>query len=93
MNTKVRGISKNSSIKANKSKVNELPKKLVKKRNEKIQITGLHKKIIEEIKHLVYRQTEKHKSYNTRRRVNRLGLKKIGRGENLTDKDMKKVKK
>ena len=51
------------------------------------------KKIIEEIKHLVYRQTEKHKSYNTRRRVNRLGLKKIGRGENLTDKDMKKVKK
>ena len=44
MNPKVRGTSKNSSIRANKSKVNELPKKLIKKRNEKIQITGLHKK-------------------------------------------------
>ena len=92
MNPKVRGTSKNSSIRANKSKINELRKKLIKERNEKIQITGLRRKIIKELKELVYRQTEKHKSYNTCRRVNRLGLKKIGKRENLTNRDIKKVK-
>ena len=44
-------------------------------------------------KDLVYRQVEKQKSYNTRRRVNCLGLKKIGKRQNLTNKDIKKVKK
>ena len=92
MNPKVRGTSKNGSIRANKSKINELRKKLIKERNEKKQITGLCRKIIKELKELVYRQTEKHKSYNTRRRVNRLGLKKIGKRENLTNRDIKKVK-
>ena len=92
MNLKVRGTSKNGSIRANKSKINELRKKLSKERNEKIQITGLRKKIIKELKDLVYRQVDKHKSYNTLRRVNRLGLKKIGKRQNLTNKDIKKVK-
>ena len=92
MNPKVRGTSKNGSIRANKSKINELRKKLSKERNEKIQITGLRKKIIKELKDLVYRQVDKHKSYNTLRRVNRLGLKKIGKRQNLTNKDIKKVK-
>ena len=76
MNLQVRGTSKNSSTRANKPKINELRKKLIKEHNEKRQITGLRKKIIKELKESVYRQTEKHKSYNTRRRVNRLGLKK-----------------
>ena len=93
MNPKVRGTSKNSSIRATKSKINELRKKLIKEHNEKRQITGLCKKIIKELKDLVYRQTEKHKSYNTHRRVNHLGLKKIGKRENLTNKNIKKVKK
>ena len=96
MNPKVRGTRKNSSIRANKSKINELRKKLIKERSEKIQITGLHKKKIKELQldlDLVYRQTEKHKSYNTRRRVNCLGLKKIGKRENRTNKDIKKVNK
>ena len=87
MNLKVRGTSKNSSIRTNKPR-----KKLIKERNEKIQITRLRRKIIKELKELVHRQTEKHKSYNTRRRVNRLGLKKIGKRENLTNRDIKKVK-
>ena len=92
MNLKVGGTSKNGSIRANKSKINESREKLIKERNEKIQITRLRKKIIKELKDLVYRQTEKHKSYNTGRRVNRLGLKKIGKRQNLTNKDIKKVK-
>ena len=92
MNLKVRGTSKNGSIRANKSKINESREKLIKERNEKIQITRLRKKIIKELKDLVYRQTEKHKSYNTGRRVNRLGFKKIGKRQNLTNKDIKKVK-
>ena len=75
MNPKVRGTSKNGSIRANKSKINELCKKLIK-----------------ELQELVYRKTEKNKSYNTRRRVNRLGLKKIWKRQNLTNKDIKKVK-
>ena len=77
MNLKVRGTSKNSSVRANKSRINELRKRLIKEHNEKRQITGLRKKIIRELKELVYRQTEKRKSDNTRKRINRLGLKKI----------------
>ena len=87
MNLKVRGTSKNSSIRTNKPR-----KKLIKERNEKIQITRLRRKIIKELKELVHRQTEKHKSYNTRRRVNRLGLKKVGKRQNLTNRDIKKIK-
>ena len=44
MNLQVRGTSKNSSTRANKSKINELHKKLIKEHNEKRQITGLRKK-------------------------------------------------
>ena len=61
INLKVRGTSKNYSVRANKSKINELRKKLIKERNEKIQITGFRKKIIKELKDLVSRQAEKHK--------------------------------
>ena len=53
----------------------------------------MRKKIIKELKELVYRQTEKHKSANTRRRINGLGLRKIGKRQNLTNKDIKKVNK
>ena len=93
MKLKVRGTSKKSSIRASKSKINDWRKKLIKERNEKIQITGLRKKLIKELKELVYWKTEKNKSYNTRRRVNRIGLKKISKRQNLTSKDIKKVKK
>ena len=61
MNLKVRGTSKNSSVRENKSRINKLRKKLIKEHNEKRQITGLCQKIIKELKELVYRQTEKHK--------------------------------
>ena len=85
MNLKVRGTSKNSSIRTNKPR-----KKLIKGRNEKIQITRLRRKIIKELKELVHRQTEKHKSYNTRRRVNRLGLKRSVRDKILQTETLKR---
>ena len=59
MNLQVRGTSKKSSIRGSKSKINDWRKKLIKERYEEVQITGLHKKSIKEIKELVYRQTEK----------------------------------
>ena len=76
MNHKVRGTSKNSSVRANKSKINELHKTIIKEHNQKTQITRLRQKIIKELKELVYRQTEKHKSDNTCRRINGSGLKR-----------------
>ena len=82
MNLKVRGTSKNGSIRASKSKINELRKKLIKERKEKIQTTRVRKEIIKELKELIHRQPEKQKSYNIRRRVNRLGLEKIGKRQN-----------
>ena len=60
-------------------------KKLIKERNKKVQITGLRKKIIKELKGLIDRQTEKHKSYNIRRRVNRVGLEIIRKRQNLVN--------
>ena len=47
MNLKARGISKNGSIRAIKSKT-----------------VGLRKKLIQELKELIYKQNEKHKSNN-----------------------------
>ena len=82
MNLKVRGTSKNGSIRASKSKINELRKKLIKERKEKIQTTRFRKEILKELKELIHRQPEKQKSYNIRRRVNRLGLEKIGKRQN-----------
>ena len=64
--------------------------RIIKECNQKIQITGLRKKIIKELKDLVYTQTEKHKSYNTRRRVNHLGLKKLVRDKILQTKTLKR---
>ena len=83
MNLETRGTSRNDSIRATKSRINELRKKLIKERNKKVQITGLRKKIFKELKELIHRQTEKYKSYNIRTRVNRLGLKRIGKRQNL----------
>ena len=83
MNLETRGTSRNDSIRATKSRINELRKKLIKERNKKVQITGLRKKIFKELKELIHRQTEKRKSYNIRTRVNRLGLKRIGKRQNL----------
>ena len=90
MNLQVRGTSKKSSIRGSKSKINDWRKKLIKERNEKIQITGLHKKLIKELKELVYRQTEKNKSYNTPRRVNRIGLKRSVRDKIWQAKTLKR---
>ena len=44
MNLETRGTSRNDSIRATKSKINKLRKKLIKERNKKVQITGLRKK-------------------------------------------------
>ena len=44
MNLETRGTSRNDSIRATKSKINNLRKKLIKERNKKVQITGLRKK-------------------------------------------------
>lgn len=41
----------------------------------KSKTVRLRKKVIQELKELIYRQKGKNKSYNTRRTVNRLGLK------------------
>ena len=40
----------------------------------------------------MYRQIEKRRSYNIRRRVNRLGLKKINKRKNLSNKDVEEIK-
>ena len=75
MNPKVRGTSKNSYIRAIKSKT-----------------VRLRKKVIKELKELIYKQKEKNKSWNTRKRVNLLGLKTIGKRQNLSKKNIEKVK-
>ena len=92
MNPKVRGTSKNGTIRAGKSKINKLRKKLIKELNEKNKIKELRKEIIKELKELIYRQTERRKSYNIRRRVNRLCLKKIGKRKSLSNEDVEVVK-
>ena len=38
-----------------------------------------HNKVINELKYLVYKQIEKHKSWNIRKKIVRLDLKKIAR--------------
>ena len=43
MNPKVREASKNGTIRAGKSKINKLRKKLIKELNEKNKIKELHK--------------------------------------------------
>ena len=53
-------------------KLKNCTKKTIKELNEKSKIKELRNEIIKELKELIYRQTEKRKSYNTRRRVNRL---------------------
>ena len=58
----------------------------------KSKTVRLRKKVIQELKELIYRQKEKNKSHNTRRRVNRLGLKTIGKRQNLSKNDIEKVK-
>ena len=75
-----------------KNKIKEFHKKTIKELNEKNKIKELRNEIIKELKELIYRQTEKRKSYNTRRRVNRLCLKKIGKRKNLSNEDVEEVK-
>ena len=75
-----------------KNKIKELHKKTIKELNEKNKIKELRNEIIKELKELIYRQTEKRKSYNTRRRVNRLCLKKIGKRKNRSNEDVEEVK-
>ena len=64
----------------------------MKELNEKNKIKELRKEIIKELKELIYRQTERRKSYNIRRRVNRLCLKKIGKRKSLSNEDVEAVK-
>ena len=73
-------------------KLKNCTKKTIKELNEKNKIKELRNEIIKELKELIYRQTEKRKSYNTRRRVNRLCLKKIGKRKNLSNEDVEEVK-
>lgn len=73
-------------------KLKNCTKKTIKELNEKSKIKELRNEIIKELKELIYRQTEKRKSYNTRRRVNRLCLKKIGKRKNLSNEDVEEVK-
>ena len=51
-------------------------------------ITSQRNQVLKELKEVLYRCEEKRKSYNIRRRVNRLKLKKIGKRQNLTEKDL-----
>ena len=73
-------------------KLKNCTKKTIKELNEKSKIKELRNEIIKELKELIYRQIEKRKSYNTRRRVNRLCLKKIGKRKNLSNEDVEEVK-
>ena len=50
------------------------------------------KKVVQELKDLIYKQSGKHKSCNIRRKFSRLGLKTIGKRQNLSNKDVNKVK-
>ena len=61
MNCKVRGTSKNGSIRASKWKNHKLRKELIKELNEKNKIKELRRKTIKELKELIYRQNEKSK--------------------------------
>ena len=72
-------------------KLKNCTKKTIKELNEKSKIKELRNEIIKELKELIYRQTEKRKSYNTRRRVNRLCLKKIGKRKNLSTEAVEEV--
>ena len=58
----------------------------------KSKTVGLCKRVVQELKDLIYKQSEKHKSYNIRRKFSRLGLKTIGKRQNLSNKDVNKVK-
>lgn len=51
-------------------------------------ITSERNQLLKELKEVLHRREEKRKSYNIRRRVNRLKLKKIGKRQNLTEKDL-----
>ena len=77
MNLKLRKTSKNSSIRALRSKT-----------------VRLRKKVIQELKDLIYKQKEKNKSNNINiyRTFNRIGLKGIGKRQNLSNKNVNKVK-
>ena len=66
--------------------------KTAKLRTLKSKTVGLRKKVVQELKDLIYKQSEKHKSYNIRRKFSRLGLKTIGKRQNLSNKDVNKVK-
>ena len=75
--------------------MNSKPRRISKNssiRTIKSKTVGLCKKLIKELKKLIYMQNEKHKSYNICRRVNRLGLKEIGKKQNLSYNDVKKIK-
>lgn len=52
-----------------------------------------HNKVINELKYLVYKQIEKHKSWNIRKKIVRLDLKKIAKKkQNLSNKDVEEIK-
>lgn len=51
-------------------------------------ITSERNQLLKELKEVLHRREEKRKSYNIHRRVNRLKLKKIGKRQNLTEKDL-----
>ena len=61
-------------------------------RPKKSKTVRLRKKVIQELKDLIYKQNEKHKSYNIGRKINHLGQKRIGKRQNLSNEDAKKVK-
>ena len=70
-----RGSIKNTTLKATKS-----------------NIIKLHKKLIKEPTDLFYTQAEKRKSYANRRKVKCLGLKNISKKQNISNKDIRKIK-
>ena len=51
-----------------------------------------HNKVINELKYLVYKQIVKHKSWNIRKKLVRLDLKKIAKKQNLSNKDVEEIK-
>ena len=74
-----------------KNKIKELRTKTIKELNDKNKIKELRRKT-KELKDLIYKQNEKCKLYNIRRRINRLGLNKISKRKIFQIKMQKRSK-
>ena len=55
----------------------------------KSEINESRKKVLDELKEIFYRTSERHKSHAKRRKMKRMDLKNIAKRQNISDKDVK----